>query len=295
MTTPIFETDLKEFPLLFRGKVRDVYDLGQELLIVTTDRLSAFDVVLPDPIPGKGRVLTKLTEFWLNRFKDLVPTHTSSRSLRDVIKDENTYTLLKDRAVVVKKADPLPVECVVRGYLLGTGYKDYLAKGEVCGIKLPPGLKEAAKLSEPLFTPSSKAERGLHDENITFESVAENIGRPLANKVRDVAVKLYLEGSKYAETKGIIIADTKFEFGLLGDELILIDEVLTPDSSRFWPRESYREGISPPSFDKQFVRDYLKSIQWKMQPPAPHLPPEIIQKTAQKYQEALTILTGIKE
>lgn len=292
MSEPIFETHLKDFPLLFRGKVRDVYDLGRELLIVTTDRLSAFDVVLPDPIPGKGRVLTRLTDFWLNRFKDLIPTHTSIRTLRDVVHDDATFELLKDRAVVAKKAKPLPVECVVRGYLLGTGYKDYLATGKVCGIQLPAGLEEAAKLPEPLFTPSSKAERGQHDENITFDDVIQLIGEPLASKVKSIAVKLYLEGSKYAETKGIIIADTKFEFGLIDDELVLIDEALTPDSSRFWPKESYRVGVSPPSFDKQFVRDYLKSIKWNQTPPAPHLPEEIIRKTSEKYQEALKILTG---
>lgn len=290
MSQPLYESNLKNLPLLFRGKVRDVYDLGDELLIVTTDRLSAFDVVLPDPIPGKGRVLTRLTEFWLERFKDLIPTHTSKKTLRDVITDPAEYEMLKDRAVVAKKAKPLPVECVVRGYLLGTGYKDYLSTGEVCGIKLPAGLKEAARLPEPLFTPSSKAERGQHDENITFKDVIELIGKDLAEKVKSVAVKLYQEGAKYAETKGIIIADTKFEFGLIGNELYLIDEVLTPDSSRFWPKESYREGISPPSFDKQFVRDYLKSIKWNQQPPAPKLPEDIIMKTAEKYEEAVRIL-----
>jgi phosphoribosylaminoimidazole-succinocarboxamide synthase len=288
----MYQSEIPGLKLLFRGKVRDVYDLGQELLIVTTDRISAFDVVLPDPIPGKGRVLNLLTRFWLEKFKDMLPTHASDRSLKDIIKDPARYEELKDRAVVVKKTRPLPVECVVRGYRLGTGYTDYLKTGAVCGIKLPAGMQEAAKLPQAIFTPSSKAEIGRHDENITFAEVADKIGRPLAERVRDISVKLYAEGSKYAETKGILIADTKFEFGLLGDELLLIDEVLTPDSSRFWPKSSYQVGMSPPSFDKQFVRDHLKSTGWNKTPPAPHLPPEVIRKTAEKYEEALRVLAG---
>lgn len=292
MIEAMVHSEIPGLKLLFRGKVRDVYDLGQELLIVTTDRISAFDVILPDPIPGKGRVLNLLTRFWLERLKDVIPTHTSDRALRDVIADPVLYDELKDRAVVVKKTQPLPVECVVRGYLLGTGYHDYLKTGSVCGIKLPAGMKEAAKLPHAIFTPSSKAKIGQHDENITFAEVIDRLGKGLAERLRDVSVELYEAGAKYSENKGIIIADTKFEFGLIGAELTLIDEVLTPDSSRFWPRSSYLVGSSPPSFDKQFVRDYLKSTGWDKTPPAPRLPDDVIRKTAEKYEEALKVLVG---
>lgn len=292
MIEAMVHSEIPGLKLLFRGKVRDVYDLGQELLIVTTDRISAFDVILPDPIPGKGRVLNLLTRFWLEKLKGVIPTHTSDRALRDVIQDKALHDELQDRAMVVKKTRPLPVECVVRGYLLGTGYNDYLKTGSVCGIKLPVGMKEAAKLPQAIFTPSSKALIGRHDENITLADVIDRLGMDLAKRLRDVSVKLYEAGAKYAENKGIIIADSKFEFGLIGAELTLIDEVLTPDSSRFWPRSSYRAGLSPPSFDKQFVRDYLKSTGWDKTPPAPRLPDDVIRKTAEKYQEALRVLTG---
>lgn len=287
----LLQSDLKQFPLLFRGKVRDVYDLGRELLIVTTDRLSAFDVVLSDPIPEKGRVLNQVTKFWMEKFRGIIPNHESSRHLEDVVMDESDYELLRDRAVIVKKAEALPVECVVRGYIIGSGWKDYQATGKVCGIALPPGLKQAARLPEPLFTPSSKAEQGQHDENITFAEVEKLVGKNLADQLKNVSLKLYSEGARYAESRGIIVADTKFEFGLVDGKLTLIDEVLTPDSSRFWPKSEYREGTSPPSFDKQFVRDYLDAIAWDKKAPAPRLPAEIIEKTSRKYLEALRVLT----
>lgn len=290
--TALYESNIPGLNLLFRGKVRDVYDLGNELLIVTTDRLSAFDVILPDPIPHKGRVLTQMTQFWMNRFKGLLQDHTSSTKLESVVQDPAQREILKDRSVIVRKAKPLPIECIVRGFLFGSGYNDYVKTGEMSGIRLRAGMKEAEKLDEPLFTPSTKAEQGQHDENISFAQARDMIGAELAEQVKQVSIKLYTEGAKFAESKGIMICDTKFEFGLIDGKLTLIDEVLTPDSSRFWPRDSYAVGISPPSFDKQFVRDYLLSIKWDKKPPAPKLPADIIQKTSEKYQEALRLLTA---
>lgn len=289
--TTLYQSELTEFPLLFRGKVRDVYDLGDELLIVTTDRLSAFDVILPDPIPEKGRVLNQITEFWMKRFQNIIPNHLSTRHLRDIFSNSETIAKLTGRAVIVKKAQPILVECVVRGHIIGSGWKDYQKTGKICGITLPQGLEIAQKLPEPIFTPSSKAEIGTHDENITFSDVANSIGKGLAKQIRDVSVELYTVGAKHAEARGIIVADTKFEFGLVDGTLTLIDEVLTPDSSRFWPKSEYQIGISPPSFDKQFVRDYLETLDWNKKAPGPKLPADIIQKTSEKYLEALKILT----
>lgn len=288
---PLFQSDLKQFPLLFRGKVRDVYDLGDELLIVATDRLSAFDVVLPDPIPDKGMVLTQLTNFWMERFRDVVPNHNSSRRLEDVVTDSVVCEQMKHRAVVVKKAKALPVECVVRGYVIGSGWKDYQKTGAICGLSLPAGLKQAQQLPEPIFTPSSKAEQGQHDENITFAAAVSLVGSEIATQLRDFSLKLYAEGAKHAASRGIIVADTKFEFGLIDGRVVLIDEVLTPDSSRFWPSADYRVGVSPPSFDKQYVRDYLETLAWNKKAPGPHLPADVIRKTSEKYREALSVLT----
>lgn len=288
----MYQSNLKQFPLLFRGKVRDIYDLGEDLLIVATDRLSAFDVILPSPIPQKGEVLTQLTQFWLNRFQDVVPTHQGTRALSDVITDKTEYGLLKNRAVIVKKAKPLTIECVVRGYILGSGYKDYVKTGNICGVTLPKGLREAEKLSEPIFTPSTKAEIGTHDENIDFDQACKSVGTDLATKARDISLRLYQEAATYADGLGIIIADTKFEFGVHKNKLILIDEVLTPDSSRFWPKSSYQVGLSPPSYDKQYVRDYLETLSWNKKDPGPTLPPEVVQKTSEKYLEIYRILTG---
>jgi phosphoribosylaminoimidazole-succinocarboxamide synthase len=296
MTAPesLYQTELKSLPLKARGKVRDIYDVDAEyMVIVTTDRLSAFDVILPDPVPGKGRVLTAVSNFWFARLNHIIPNHLSGRRLAEVIADPAECALLEGRAIVVRKLKPLPVEAVVRGYLIGSGWKDYQRTGSVCGVALPPGLRLAEKLPHAIFTPSTKAELGTHDENIDFERTAELLGRPLAERVRDVSVRLYTEAADYALTRGIIIADTKFEFGL--DEagtLYLIDEALTPDSSRFWPVEQYQVGVSPPSFDKQFVRDYLETLDWDKTPPGPRLPPEILAKTAEKYREAERLLTG---
>ncbi|OVE82619.1 phosphoribosylaminoimidazolesuccinocarboxamide synthase [bacterium K02(2017)] len=287
----MYESQIKEIPLLFRGKVRDVYDLGDELVIVTTDRISAFDVILPQPIPHKGSVLTRLTDFWLDRFNGLVPSHRSETKLSDVIKDSKTLEQIKDQAVVVKKAKPLPIECVVRGYLLGTGYKDYKKTGKVCGIELPQNLQLAEQLPEPIFTPATKAEQGDHDENISFEQAVELVGVDLATKVRSLSIKLYSEAARFAKEKGLIIADTKFEFGIYKDELIIIDEVLTCDSSRFWPIEEYKVGISPPSYDKQIVRDYLETLDWDKTDPGPELPDDILQKASSRYLELIEKLT----
>ena len=290
MAQPMYESNISNLKLLFRGKVRDVYDLGTELLIVTTDRLSAFDVILPDPIPGKGCVLTQMTNFWMRKFKGMIQDHASLTPLESVVSDAGQLHELKDRAMIVKKAKPLPIECIVRGYLFGSGYNDYLKTGQMSGLALPAGMKEAQKLAEPLFTPSTKAEMGAHDENISFAEAQELLGKDLAEEVKAISLKLYVEGANYAASRGIIICDTKFEFGLIDGKLTLIDEVLTPDSSRFWPKEAYAVGISPPSFDKQFVRDYLLSIKWDKKPPAPQLPQHIIDKTAEKYREALHLM-----
>ncbi|HEY5682947.1 MAG TPA: phosphoribosylaminoimidazolesuccinocarboxamide synthase [Sulfuricaulis sp.] len=290
----LFQSDIKSLHLRNRGKVRDIYDVDDKhLLIVTTDRLSAFDVVLPDPIPGKGEILTKMSNFWFARVRTTIPNQLTDLSLDKIIKDPTERKQVEGRAIIVKKLKPLPVEAVVRGYLVGSGWKEYKTSGTVCGIKLPSGLKEADRLPEPLFTPSTKAEAGHHDENISFDQTVELLGKDMAEKVKNASLTIYKECAAYALRRGIIIADTKFEFGL--DEngtLTLIDEVLTPDSSRFWPADSYKPGANPPSYDKQFVRDYLETLGWNKKPPAPKLPPEVINKTAEKYREALTKLTG---
>ncbi|MDO8494505.1 MAG: phosphoribosylaminoimidazolesuccinocarboxamide synthase [Deltaproteobacteria bacterium] len=276
--------------LLFRGKVRDIYDCGDELLLVATDRLSAFDVVFDDPIPGKGEVLTQMSLFWFKKMGNLIENHLSSRPLSDILTKNELKTYGK-RSMLVKKTKPLAIEAVVRGYLAGSGWSDYKKTGEICGVKLSTGLKEASKLEEPIFTPATKAAIGDHDENISFQKACEIVGAETANKVKEISLAIYKKGRDFAESKGLILADTKFEFGLRNGQLILIDELLTPDSSRFWPQDQYQVGISPPSFDKQFVRDYLLQIGWNKQPPAPKLPPDVIQKTAEKYQEALQRLT----
>ena len=290
----LYQSDLKSLPLRARGKVRDIYDIDAgHMLIVTTDRISAFDCILPEPIPGKGRVLTAVSNFWFARLGGIVPNQLTGLRLADFIADPAECALLEGRAIVVKKLKALPVEAVVRGYLIGSGWKDYRKSGRVCGIDLPAGLRQAEQLPQAIFTPSTKAELGDHDENISFERTVELLGAELAARVRDASLKLYTQAADFARSRGIIIADTKFEFGL--DEqgvLHLIDEVLTPDSSRFWPVDHYQVGISPPSFDKQFVRDYLESLDWNKQPPAPHLPADVIARTAEKYREAEQRLTG---
>jgi phosphoribosylaminoimidazole-succinocarboxamide synthase len=288
----LYESTIKSLPRLGKGKVRDIYAVGADkMLIVTSDRLSAFDVVLQDPIPDKGRVLNEMANFWFERLGHIVPNQLTGIDPESVVSAEEKPQV-RGRSVVVKKLKPLPIEAVVRGYLIGSGWKDYQQTGAVCGIGLPKGLAQAAKLPAPIFTPATKAESG-HDENISFEQVEKLIGRELAAKVRDVSIRLYQEASDFAATKGIIIADTKFEFGLNEkNQLVLIDEVLTADSSRFWPADSYRVGISPPSFDKQYVRDYLETLDWNKAPPAPRQPAEVIGKTSEKYREALQRLTG---
>ncbi|HLW24923.1 MAG TPA: phosphoribosylaminoimidazolesuccinocarboxamide synthase [Steroidobacteraceae bacterium] len=293
-STPLFESRLRSLKKVHQGKVRDIYDVdAQHLLIVTTDRLSAFDVVLPDPIPYKGAVLTQISAFWFGKTRSIVPNQTCAVSVEEVVRDVEERAQLEDRAMVVKKLKPLPVEAVVRGYLIGSGYKDYQRTGAVCGIALPPGLRLADPLPEPLFTPASKAPAGQHDENVSFEDIARVIGRDYAERVRRIALEIYRVAAAHARERRIIIADTKFEFGVdAAGELHLIDEVLTPDSSRFWPMASYRPGISPPSFDKQFVRDYLESLNWDKRPPAPHLPADVIARTSENYREALRLLTA---
>jgi phosphoribosylaminoimidazole-succinocarboxamide synthase len=289
----IIQSELPGIPLVNRGKVRDLYDLGEHLLLLATDRLSAFDVVLPDPIPDKGRVLNEMANFWFGKLGHVVPNQLTGIDPESVVSPEEK-TQVRGRSVVVKKLKPLPIEAVVRGYIIGSGWKDYQKSGKVCGIELPKGLQQAQKLPEPIFTPATKAETG-HDENISFAEVEKKIGKELAAKVRDVSIRLYKEASDYARTKGIIIADTKFEFGLdPQNQLVLIDEVLTADSSRFWPADSYQVGMSPPSYDKQFVRDYLESLTWDKTPPAPKLPEDVIARTSQKYRDALERLTGRK-
>lgn len=291
--TPLYESNLQSLQLLGRGKVRDIYAVnGDKMLIVTTDRLSAFDVVFPDPIPDKGRVLTQLANFWFAKLSSIVPNHLTGIDPESVVKDAEEKAQVRGRSIVVKRLKPLPIEAVVRGYLAGSGWKDYQKTGTVCGIRLAEGLEQAQKLPEPIFTPATKATEG-HDENISFEVLERLVGAERAVTVRDLSVRLYQEAAEYALEKGIIIADTKFEFGLdAGDQLILIDEVLTADSSRFWPADSYRAGISPPSFDKQYVRDYLETLDWDKKPPAPKLPPDVIKKTSEKYREALECITG---
>lgn len=293
MTAPLYESSITSLPLIHRGKVRDIYAAGgQHLLIVTTDRLSAFDVILPQPVPGKGAVLTALTEFWMRKFQSLVPNQMApEQSLHNWLKADE-IAQCAGRGVIVRKLRALPVECVARGYLIGSGWKDYRQTGAVCGIELPAGLELAQQLPEPIFTPADKAPVGSHDQNISFAEVAQSIGAELALRMRDLTLQIYSEAACYAAARGIIIADTKFEFGLDEDGVLhLIDEVLTPDSSRFWPAESYRAGISPPSFDKQYVRDYLETLDWDKQAPAPALPDEVLLRTSEKYQQAHRILT----
>ena len=291
----LLESKLRSLPLLSRGKVRDIYAVGDDkLLMITTDRLSAFDVIMSSPIPDKGVVLNRLTDFWFARLGHIVPNHLTGIDPESVVA-ESEVDQVRGRAVVAKRLRPIPVEAVVRGYLIGSGWKDYRETQQVCGISLPAGLCQAAKLTAPIFTPAHKAEMGLHDENISFEEMSNQIGRPLAEKIREISLKLYQEASDYAASRGIIIADTKFEFGL--DEsgvLHLMDEVLTADSSRFWPADEYQEGISPPSFDKQFVRDYLETLDWDKTPPPPPLPAQVIERTAAKYREALFRIAGVR-
>jgi len=291
--TPLLESDLKSLPFLHRGKVRDLYAVGKDkLLVIQTDRLSAFDVILPTPIPGKGRVLTELSLFWFDRLKDIVPNHLTGIAPESVVAPAERAQVA-GRAMVVRRLQPLLVEAVVRGYLIGSGWSDYQKNGAVCGIRLPAGLSQAEKLPQSIFTPASKAPAGQHDENITFADVEVTIGADMAAQVREVSLKLYTAAADYAATRGIIIADTKFEFGTDDDgNLVLIDEALTPDSSRFWPAAEYRTGISPPSFDKQFVRDWLETQPWNKKPPAPALPPVVLARTADKYREALRLITG---
>ena len=289
----LYESTLS-LPLLHRGKVRDLYDAGPEhLLVVTTDRLSAFDCVLPDPIPGKGRILNALSGFWFARTQGIIANHLSDRPLASVLPNARERALVADRAMVVRRLKPLPIEAIVRGYLAGSGWKEYRRTGTVCGIALPPGLREAERLPRPIFTPSTKAAVGAHDENIDYAQAETLLGAKLARAVRDASLGVYAEAAAFAATRGIIIADTKFEFAVDEHErLVLIDEVLTPDSSRFWPQASYQPGTSPQSYDKQYVRDYLETLAWDKRPPAPHLPAEVVAQTVARYEEALRVLTA---
>jgi phosphoribosylaminoimidazole-succinocarboxamide synthase len=290
----VMETNIKEYPLVSKGKVRDIYEIDADtLLLVTTDRISAFDVVMPDPIEDKGKVLNQITLFWMDMVKDLMPNHIVATNVDDYPEPLRKYKdALQDRSVLVKKAKPLPIECIVRGFITGSGWKDYQKTGEVCGHKLPANLKESEMLEAPLFTPSTKADLGDHDENISLTEAAELIGEEMMRKVETLALAIYTRARDYAKKRGILIADTKFEFGTIGDELILIDEVLTPDSSRFWPMEGYEAGKSQPSFDKQYFRDWLEEIGFNKQPPAPSVPADIAARTRDKYMEAYALLTG---
>ncbi|MCP4878222.1 MAG: phosphoribosylaminoimidazolesuccinocarboxamide synthase [Gammaproteobacteria bacterium] len=289
----VFETDIDNLELIARGKVRDIYAIDDaHMLIVTTDRFSAFDVVFAEPMPHKGELLTEVSNFWFAKTADTIRNHLSQLELRDYV-SEADYQRLKARSIIVNRLKPLPMEAIVRGYVIGSGWKDYQATGEICGIQLPPGLQQAAQLTEPVFTPSSKAEVGDHDINVSFTDIVAKIGAGKAEQIRETSIRLYQLAADYARERGIIIADTKFEFGVdANDELVLIDEILTPDSSRYWPADEYRIGISPPSFDKQFVRDYLETLDWDKTPPAPPIPPEIVAKTQQKYQQVRDILLG---
>ncbi|MFC0398356.1 phosphoribosylaminoimidazolesuccinocarboxamide synthase [Paraburkholderia rhizosphaerae] len=291
----LYESTLRSLPLLGRGKVRDNYAVGNDkLLIVTTDRLSAFDVIMGEPIPDKGRVLNQMADFWFDKLKDIVPNHLTGVAPESVVAPDEVEQV-KGRSVVVKRLEPILVEAVVRGYLAGSGWKDYQATGAICGVELPPGLQNAQKLPEPIFTPAAKAEMGHHDENITYNEMERRIGTELSATIRDISIRLYKEAADFAATRGIIIADTKFEFGLDNHgKLYLMDEALTADSSRFWPADEYQVGTNPPSFDKQFVRDWLETQPWKKEPPAPKLPADVVAKTADKYREALERLTGQK-
>lgn len=285
--------DISQLELIHQGKVRDCFAIDdQHMLIVASDRLSAFDVVLPDPIPGKGELLTQISNFWFDRTNHIIPNHLVDRPLTEVLGDQALTDRLAKRSVVVKRLKGIPIEAIVRGYIIGSGWKDYQNTGTICGITMPEGLAQAEQLPEPIFTPSTKAAVGDHDENISFDTAVDLVGAELAEQVREVSIRIYREAAEYAASKGIIIADTKFEFGLDKDgRLYLMDEALTPDSSRFWPQESYRTGISPPSYDKQFVRDYLETLDWNKQPPAPSIPQDVIQATTEKYQEAYQRLT----
>jgi phosphoribosylaminoimidazole-succinocarboxamide synthase len=288
MTETVFESKLSGLDLVYRGKVRDVYAVGDShLLILVSDRLSAFDVVMPDPIPGKGQVLTAISSFWFGRTRHIVPNHLTNIALDSVLTSAADRAQAAGRSVIVRRLAPLPIEAVVRGYLIGSGWKDYERTGAVCGIALPRGLRLADRLPEPIFTPATKAASGLHDENISFDEVARLIGRDVAARVRHCALAIYAFASEHARERGIIIADTKFEFAMDGDTLVLIDEALTPDSSRFWPASEYRPGTSPPSFDKQYVRDYLETLDWNKTAPGPRLPADVISRTSEKYREAL--------
>lgn len=293
MTHTVAETDFKGLNLVKKGKVRDIYELGDRLLMVATDRISAYDVILPDPIPDKGKILTRISLFWFKLLEPLVPNHIISGDVNDYPALCQPYAeVLQGRSMLVRKAQPLPIECVVRGYISGSGWKDYQETGKVCGIRLPSNLKESAKLPEPIFTPSTKEDVGFHDINIDFDMVVKKVGRALAEKIRTLSLAIYAKGAEWADKKGIIIADTKFEFGLVDDTLILIDEVLTPDSSRFWPKDSYQPGGPQKSFDKQYVRDYLSSLNWDKKPPGPSLPENVVKNTRNKYLEALKQLVG---
>jgi len=290
----LFESTVAGLDRIYRGKVRDIYSVDDDhLLIVTTDRLSAYDVVMPDPVPGKGQMLTRISNFWFEMMEDLIPNHLTNRKLNSIIDDNESRQSLEQRSIVTRRLRPLPIEAVVRGYLIGSGWRDYQQTGQVCGIDLPPGLEQASKLPQTLFTPATKADAGNHDENISFKTVQQMIGDDLAQQVRAVSIRIYERAAEYALGRGIIIADTKFEFGQDDQgQLYMIDEILTPDSSRFWPLSGYRTGISPPSFDKQFVRDYLDTLDWDKTAPGPRLPPEVIQQTGDKYREVLRILTA---
>jgi len=293
MNQPLSQTDFPGLTLLKRGKVRDMYDLGEHLLMVATDRISAFDVVMTEPIPDKGVILTRISLFWFELMKPLVANHVVTDNVDEYPKSCRPYApVLKGRSLLVRKAQPLPIECVARGYISGSGWSSYKQSGEICGIRLPAGLTESDRLPEPIFTPATKEEIGTHDINIDFEEAKKRVGRELAERVRDLTLEIYRKGAAYAETKGIIIADTKFEFGLVGDRLILIDELLTPDSSRFWPKATFKPGGAQQSYDKQYLRDYLLSTRWDKTPPPPPLPTEVISGTRQKYLEALKQLSG---
>ena len=293
MDKTISETDFEELKLLKRGKVRDVYDLGEHLLMVATDRISAFDVIMPNPVPDKGMILTQISLFWFDIMQPLIQNHVVAKDVKQYPEICQSYAdALQGRSMLVKKAQPLPIECIVRGYISGSGWKEYTDSGSVCGIALPEGLKESQQLPEPIFTPSTKAEQGEHDINIDFNEAANLIGEAKAQKIRDLSVAIYKKGADLADQKGIIIADTKFEFGSVGDEIILIDEILTPDSSRFWPKESYSPGGPQKSYDKQYLRDYLNTLDWDKKAPGPALPDDVIANTRQKYLDALIQLSG---
>lgn len=293
MEITLYDTVFPDLNLLRQGKVRDIYDLGNALLMVATDRISAFDVVMPSPIPGKGRILTQMSRFWFEMMEGLIPNHLITADVKRFPEACHPYIdIIRDRSMLVRKAEPLSAECIVRGYLSGSGWKSYLESGRICGMRLPEGLQESDRLPEPLFTPSTKADIGAHDENISFEQIEDMLGQDLAARLRDVSMAIYERAVEFAEPRGIIIADTKFEFGLIDGELALIDEILTPDSSRFWPKDTYRPGGPQKSFDKQYVRDYLLSLDWNQKPPAPELPPEVVENTRRKYEEALHRLTG---